>query len=95
MNLFLHLKSSLSISCDLHHRKQPFHKEQKPKGLQETACELMACGYISTQDYPSMVKVLRSHNEGQLGGSKESFYLHLVTMDAFDGQKPWHSFISF
>ncbi|KAK7799304.1 hypothetical protein U0070_019116 [Myodes glareolus] len=76
--------SSLSISCDLHDRKQPFHKEQKPKGLQETGCELMACGYISTQDYPSMVKVLRSPNEGQLAGSKESFYLHLVTVDTFD-----------
>lgn len=43
-----------------------------------------------------MVNVLRSHNEGQLGGgAKESFYLHLATLDAFDGQKPWHGFISF
>lgn len=89
------MKSSLSISCDLHYRKQPFHKKQKPKGLQETGCELMACGYISTQDYPSMVNILRSHNEGQLGRSKESFYLHLVTVDAFDSQKPRYGFISF
>lgn len=60
MNISPYLQNSLSISCGLLHRKQLLHGKQAPRKLKETGCELMAWVCISTQEYSSIVKVLRA-----------------------------------